>query len=274
MSNDTPVKPHLSVTQLELFAKCPEAYRRRYVEKESRPPGIALIRGSSVHTAAEHNMRQKMTSRQDMRPADVVEVADVAFRQRLNEGGVALNLEERIRGLNVITLETRDTIARLARLHAITQSPDYQPVEVEDPILVTLPNSTRDLKCVIDVVDERGRVIDFKTAGKSPSRSDADTSIQLTAYHLARQAKTGVAPTGLRLDVTVDGAESQRRVVLETTRTMDHVAALGARFMATTKAIEAGSFPPAAVGCWWCSKRFCGYFDTCSFVRGQTGQND
>lgn len=270
----TEEKPYLSVTQLELFAKCPEAYRRRYMEGEKRPPGIAMIRGKAVHTAAESNMKQKKKSFQDMRPADVVEMADSAFKYELDKGGVSLNSEERSRGLTVVRLETQAQIARMARLHAVCQAPDYQPVAVEEAIRVTLPQSSRDLLCVIDLVDDRNRVVDFKSMGKSPSKSDADTSIQLTAYHLARQAQSGVPPATCRLDATVDGAETQKRVVLESPRTIEHVSALGARFVTTTRAIEAGSFPPAAVGCWWCARKWCGYFETCAFVRGQTSQGD
>lgn len=267
-------KPYLSVTQLEMFAKCGEQYRRRYIEKQRIPPGVALVRGGAVHSAAEANLKQKIETAVDLKPSQVVEIADAAFSQRIAEGGLLLNPEEAARGMKVVAGEARDTVARLARLHAITQAPDYQPVAVEEAVRVRLPNSSRDLLCVIDVVDDQNRITDFKSTTKAPSQKDADQSIQLTAYHLAWGTKTRLPPSELRIDAAIDGSTSQRREVLKTVRTAEHVNSLGARFSATNQAIEAGSFPPAAIGTWWCSARWCGYWSTCPFVRGQSTQND
>ncbi len=272
--NDADKKPYLSVTQLEMFGKCGEQYRRRYMEQQRLPPGVAMTRGKAVHTAAEQNMRQKIQSHENMRASDVVAMADAAFTASIETGGIMLNSDEESRGVKVVTGEARDQVARLARLHAFAQAPDYQPVAVERTIRVELPQSKRDLLCVIDLVDTRNRVIDFKTMSKTPNRADAETSIQLTAYHVAWNAYTGAPPSELRLDATIDGANQQRREVIVTARTPDHVESLGARFAAVGQAIDVGAFPPAAVGQWFCSKKWCGYYGSCAFVRGQTTQND
>ena len=53
-------RPHVSNSQLTTFELCGEAYRRKYVARESAPPTTPLIRGISVHGAAEENHRQKI----------------------------------------------------------------------------------------------------------------------------------------------------------------------------------------------------------------------
>ena len=42
-------KPYLSPSQMGMYCRCGEQYRRRYIEKEIIPPGFALIKGGSVH---------------------------------------------------------------------------------------------------------------------------------------------------------------------------------------------------------------------------------
>lgn len=54
----SPFRPrHLSVSAIELFVKCPAAYRERYVEKKPTPPSVPMSWGTAFHRALEagHN---------------------------------------------------------------------------------------------------------------------------------------------------------------------------------------------------------------------------
>ncbi len=44
---------HLSVSAVELYVKCPAAYRERYVEKKPTPPSVAMSWGTAFHRALE-----------------------------------------------------------------------------------------------------------------------------------------------------------------------------------------------------------------------------
>lgn len=44
---------HLSVSAVELYVKCPAAYRERYVEKKPTPPSVAMAWGTAFHRALE-----------------------------------------------------------------------------------------------------------------------------------------------------------------------------------------------------------------------------
>lgn len=267
-------KPHLSVTQIDTHNKCPEAWRRRYEDKDIIPPGFALIRGRAVHQGAEFNFRQKTESHVDLPVSQIVDVA-VAQVDAETAGGVSLTPDEIGRSVAVVKGETIDEVAKLARLHAIVQAPEYQPVAVEETIRVSLPQSSHDLLCVIDLVDDRGAVIDLKTSGKAVSQSDADASIQMTAYHFAKEAQTGTPPTELAFDVMISKGSTLKRQRITTERDQQDVNALGERFGAVVGSITSGVFAPAAVGCWWCSAKWCGYHSTCRFVgNGQKRQGD
>lgn len=269
----TAVKPHLSPTQLDMLAKCGEQYRRRYMEQERRPPGIAMVRGTGVHRGLELNFRQKIESRIDLPVSDVVEAAVAGFEAEL-AGGYELNVDEESRGAKVVIGEAKDVVVTLAELAAEEMCPDYQPVLVEQPVRIELPNNTHDLYGVIDLADDRGRVVDTKTAAKSKKQDDADSSVQLTTYTALHKVATGEFPTELRMEVLVS-TKTPKRQTLVTTRSEADLAALAARIDAASRIIQAGVFMPATPGAWWCGPKWCGYWASCPFVnRGRAPQGD
>lgn len=269
------MKPHLSATQLDCFARCPEQYRRRYLEGERIPPGVALIKGTGFHRGAETNMRQKLDSRRDLPETEIVEAAAAAFDEAA-AGGLTLSAEEAARGAPAVLGEAKENLVDMARCHARQQAPDYQPILVEQVVRIELPGP-RDLLGVIDLADDRDRVVDFKTSGKAKPQSEADASVQLTVYAAAFHAHVGRLPSGLLLDTVVTTKKGSRREALETVREEADFSALAHRINAISSAIDAGSFAPASPGAWWCGAKWCGFYETCCFVnpnRGRAAQGD
>ncbi len=257
-------RPHTSQTQLELYAKCPEAFRRRYIEGEKIPPGFALLKGSGYHGGVEVNMSQKIDSHRDLPVGDIVDASVAAFEARQVDG-VSLTDEEASRGLRVVQSEVIDDLCDVATVHAVKQAPDYQPIMVERKVRIELPG-THDLLAVIDLGDDQDRVVDFKSSGKRKSQADADASVQLTVYAAAYQVETGRDAQELRLDTIVQTKTKTSREVVETRRGPRDFNALADRINVIRSAIEAGNFPPASGLGWWCSSKWCGYYRTCKFV--------
>lgn len=260
-------RPHLSPTQIDLFTRCGEAYRRRYIEGEKIPLGMALLKGKGFHAGAEHNMRQKIESHRDLPASDIVDAAVASFEAETT-GGYSLSQDEVFRGAKIILGETTDSLVQLAKVHAEQQAPDYQPIMVEQKVRIELPGN-RDLLGVIDLADDKGRVVDFKTAGKSKSQSDADSSIQLTTYAAAYQVTTGEPPALVQLDTLVTGKKGVKRQVLESSRGPADFTALANRINAVSAAIDAGIFPPAPPGSWQCSAKWCGFHASCGYVNSE-----
>lgn len=261
-------RPYLSPTQIDLACKCGEAYRRRYILGDKRPPGIAALRGTGMHGGAATNFRQKVETHQDLPEADIVDAAVCAFEFALEDTGVHLTDEETAAGESRVLAESKDTVAALASVHAREQAPDYQPVFVEQRARITLPGP-RDVLGVIDLADDLGRVVDFKTSGKKKSQTDADTSVQLTVYAAVYRATTGKDPAAVSLDTLVAGKRSISRDVVSSTRGPADYQALANRFNAVSAAIDAGAFLPAMPGSWWCGPKYCGYWSTCPYVNNQ-----
>ena len=266
--NDKLSKPYLSPSQLDLAGKCLEAYRRRYIEGERIPPGIAAIRGSGVHGGAEANFRQKIESHKDLPASDIVDAAVATFERRYEDGGVTLTPEEDARGATVVLSEAVDSTAALAEVHAEMQAPDYQPARVEETVRLTIPTASHDLLGVLDVYTDDRTIVDFKTGGKSKSQNDADTSVQLTAYAAFATVLDGKPPAGIKMDVLTALKTKTKRDVIETTRGPGDFAALAARTNAVLKVIQTGAFAPTSPMSWNCSARWCGYWSTCPYVNG------
>ena len=79
-------KPHLSATQLTMYWRCPEQYRRRYLEGETIPPAIALIQGGAFHVGCETNFKQKVGTHEDLPASQIADVAVASFDDRLKGG--------------------------------------------------------------------------------------------------------------------------------------------------------------------------------------------
>ena len=103
-----PRKPHLSPSSLEMYAKCGEQFRRRYIEGDKIPPGVSMLRGTGVHAGVEANMRQKIDTYRDLPVSDVVDAAVAKFDLEL-AGGYSLSPDETSRGATIVIGESRDT---------------------------------------------------------------------------------------------------------------------------------------------------------------------
>jgi hypothetical protein len=261
------LKPHLSATQLDMYARCPEQYRRRYIEGEIIPPGIALIVGGSLHKGAEVNFRQKIETHQDLPAEDIIEIAAEEFSTR-TAGEYALTDDEHARGIGVVIGEAKDMTASLARVHALQQAPDYQPVSVEHTTRIVLPKASRDLLAITDLRDDQGRVTDLKTASRRLAPSAVDTSLQLTIYAAAFQVDNGQPPSEVRLDVLTK-TKTPARQLLRGRRDERDLQALANRINETLRAIEAGIFPPCPTDAWVCAPKWCGYWATCPYVNSE-----
>lgn len=261
-------KPHLSATQLDSYCRCPEAYRRRYIEGERIPPSAAMLKGTGLHRGAEHNFRQKIESHQDLKASDIVDAAVAAFDAEV-EKGIELQGDDKHRGKTVVVAETKDDLVNVVTVHAKEQAPDYQPVFVEQEFTLEIPNGSRDLKGVIDLADNLRRVTDFKSGTKSKSQSDADGSVQLTIYAAGHHALTGTPPSQVRLDTVVTTKTKTYRDVKASDRGVADFTALAHRIEAVNAGIDKGVFTPAPPGAWQCSPKWCGYFSTCPFVNSQ-----
>lgn len=252
---------HTSYSQINMYLTCGERYRRRYICGDIIPPGIALVKGKSVHKGIEINNRQKIESHEDLPKSDIIEQTVTAYEQDVQQD---LLFQPDENPKDVIG-KGKDGVVSLAGLYADEVAPTIQPVQAEEKTLIEMYDS-KPIMVVIDCIDDKGVIHDYKTSGKTKPQSEADTSLQLSLYAMAYHDQTGKMPSSLQLDTLVE-TKTPKYVPLVTRRD-ESVYQKTANFLqSVSTGIERGVFLPAQPGSWTCDPRWCGYYDTCKYVK-------
>lgn len=252
----------LSPSQLVMFQRCGERWRRRYLEEELTPPGLSLHVGRAVREAAEACLRHRQASGEVMAEQDALDVAAAAYAASLEEGvhhapedeADAAHAEE----------EGRNTVLTLTSLFVKELAPTLDPV-------LTAPSVTLDLGLELPVavtlgcVTADGAARRLSTASRRWSAERAHGAPEAALWPEAVRALTGKAPTSLVFDVLVH-TKTPALQSIETERTAEDLEAVVRQFSLMLASIRAGIFPPAAPDTWSCTPRWCPYFHSCAHV--------
>jgi hypothetical protein len=250
-------------SHLDTWEKCAEIYRRRYIENEIIPPGLAAHIGSGVHRGAEVNHKAKIKTGQD-EPLDVIQdAARDSYVEAVKTKGAYFAPED-MPSARAQANAGVDEVVSLARLYHGQIAPEIKPALVEKKVVLRVTGLEIPISGTVDLVTESGALIDFKTASKAWPASRAEHSPQATIYHKLVEAETGQAPEEIRFEVLIKGAKP-RRQTLPVKRTEADFQALVPRLALMYRMIQAGIFPPAQTGSWQCSPKYCGYWASCPY---------
>ncbi len=260
-------KPQLHTTSINM--QCGEAFRRRYIENEIIPPGVAALVGTATDKAVTRNLQNKLDTKSLL---SLEEVSDTA-RDGLNqawEQGVKLDPEEMVAGIKKVKGDATDKAVRLSCLHAKVKAPSINPTRLQRKWLLEMPGYPMDLVGAIDI-QEANTIRDTKTTGKTPSDDIADKSLQLTAYSLAVTKIDGIAPEKVMLDYLIDNKTPVAKT-FESVRGPEDYQKFLNRVEAIIIAIEKGIFLPVSPDHWICNSKWCGYASSCKFFTGKIKQ--
>lgn len=258
-------KPQIHVSGLEMLSKCGEQFRRRYIEGEIIPPGVALVVGKSTHRSVARDLGNYIDKGELL---SLEEIQDTARDALVSEWqtGIRLDLDEQRVGIKKCRAEAIDKTVRLSTLHHREKAPYLKPTHIERPWVIEIPGYPLDLAGTLDIQEGSLCIRDTKTASKSPNKNEADHSLQLTAYALAVSVIDGIIIDSVALDYLVD-KKSPEPVTLISRRGREDFQVLLRRVERAIIAIEKGAFQPARESDWWCSPKYCGYYSTCEFVQ-------
>lgn len=260
------MKKQLHVSQLRMLEECGQRYYYRYIENIIMPPGIALNIGTATHKSIEKNLKSKIETGELL---PIEQVKDIARDEAHGLAAGELYLtDEEAENPQAAVGEMVDMSITLASLHALELAPILQPKAVERKWVINLENFPFDLAGTIDIEETTGSIRDTKTAGKTPSQTDADCSEQLTMYSLAKIVCDGQPPTALYLDGLVK-LKTPKVTTLVTQRSDAQRTALMRRIERAAEIIDKQVFMPTNSDDWRCSKKFCGYHRICPFYSGK-----
>lgn len=262
-------KPHVSASRLNMREKCGEQYRRRYIEGEIIPPGISMATGTAVHKVGEKIQVHKLEHDGDILTLE--EVKDTARDELVKateERGLLLNTDERKKGKTVVVGQAQDESVSLATLYHSELASVINPLSVdslEKKFNIALEGYPYDLTGRIDIEDSLG-FRDLKTSGKSAVQAEVDRSLQYTFYALWYWAHHKVFPKQIVQDTLVKTKVPKYQPII-TERGQKDFDVLYRRLINFCECVEKGVFPPATPLSWWCSPKWCGYYETCKYVR-------
>lgn len=217
---------HLSVSSVELYARCPAAWRRRYVHGVLDPPTAPLLFGRVFHQALEALHKG--------------EDAEVAFLRAYCADVQPLGL----RGVPPLQ-------HGLALLEAYRQ----RGVEVGEPEVkfqLPFPDASAGLPPLLGYIDLMAETSlwEFKTSSASWDQGRVDTSAQSAVYHWAFTRLRGRRPEAVRFLVFSTRTVSLQEFV--TYPSGEEMRLFEVRAAAVWRGILAGQFPPQCKECEAC----------------------
>jgi hypothetical protein len=253
-----------SASQLEQAIFCGEQWKRVHIDKQPRPPGIALHVGTSLHKVSEYNFTIKMATGED-EPLDVLrDVARDGYIYKLRDEGVYLSRDETSRKTELLNEGLTQAVS-LSESFRNDFAPMIQPIAVEHEVKLLDEEIEVSWLGYVDLEDGT-TARDLKSASRAWSESQADASTQATLYPHLIEATTGKRPERFVFNIfrKLKGNAEHQEIV--TTRDESDWQALRRKAAHVKKMIDAGLLPPADQSSWRCSEAGCGYFSDCKFI--------
>jgi hypothetical protein len=288
-------KPQLTVSMLN--TKCEVAWLRRYGARfglhdreEIIPPGVAIGIGISVDKSVNANMENKITTGKVLPLEQVQDVARDEAR-RIADGEMRLVEDDAIDPKKTID-NMVDLAIALSRLHYNVFAPIITPIAIQNRFVINLEGYDFNLSGVQDIiaqdgVDAAGKPIinirDTKTTGAAVS-AEAARSLQMAMYCLGYKIcghdgnGPGTFPARVFLDYlthrkTKSGfsISEQAREAVPDKSWIDPLFRRIEAFAEMIRAARAGfrPFRPAEADSWICTRRWCGFSDTCPYWSGR-----
>lgn len=235
----------LSPSQVGTFTDCSARWMFKYQWQLPDPPSAALTLGNAFHAAMAVNFGQKVDSRQDL----PIEAAQRAFRTAFD----ALAPQTFFGTDDPVDLATKGE--QLVAMYLREAAPRIQPTAVELEVEGKIAGVN--VRGRVDLIDQYGRIIDFKTSARKPSQIDSSQAFQLATYARLLDSTSGE----VRVDTVVKTKTPQLVQIPHTVSGQDYLATERLYPLAQS-AMREGFFVPNRRSV-LCSRRNCPFWSAC-----------
>lgn len=259
---ENPLPPHISISQVKTYLRCPKQYEFSYVQKIKSKPSFALDFGSAVHKGIEHNYKQKLVSGKDCDVNEMVTVYvdEIAERKKVARDTYTKK-ELKDSGYDTDSRDDEPLGIGLLKQYHREVAPTVKPIHVEQPFeLKFIEPELRPFYGIIDLIDDEKKVRDAKTSASKFTQDEVDLDIQLTGYAYAYKQITGENAAGLQNDVLVKSKTPQIQMI-STTRNDEEMGTFVDMLKSVDRDIQRnyteGYFRPTPnkMNCGWCGYR-------------------
>jgi len=244
----TPVQlDHVSHSQINLWDMCPKRWEYRYVHKLKERSSGNLVLGSCYHSTLEENFRQKMICGHDLDFDICYDVFCTAWDKQV---GSAWDIDWNEKSPGTL----KDIGIALVGAYLEDIAPLITPIKVEETCKSAIGVVGFTLR--FDLMDKNLAVIDHKTSARAYTQDRVDKDMQASATAFAL-GKPIVFYNHVAVKTTTPTIQ-----VLKTFRTRADIDWWFAKASAIVAHMQTGVAPPHEDG-WWCSPKYCGYYDIC-----------
>jgi len=238
----------LSASSIQTFLRCGRQWYYAYVPEYRMPPSVRQTIGIAAHGAIEVNMHQKVVVGTDLPAADVLDAFSTQYDTLVAE---VEDPEEDI-------AKAKDSGIALVDLHHRDVAPNIQPILVEQPIQFEVNGVP--YSGVVDLVDDRGQVRDWKTTSRRPQ--PGAYLLNMVGYAIGYREQTGETESDVVLDYLVRTKQPQYIPIKSGGPVSDDAIVRFADVVTdVAAAIQAGNFVPNGLTNGACS--WCGYKSIC-----------
>lgn len=259
--------PQLHWSQISMYTRCAEQFRRRYIMGEILPPGVGSVSGTGMHRAVELDLARKIETGELAPEEEVTEAArDSVVKSFDSPEGVFFSEDEKAEGQDAVKAKAIDAAVICAATHHKELAPLAKPKQIERKWVLDIDGFPFGLGGTIDC-DDGDAIWDWKTAAKTPAAEEIYFSGQMTMYSLAKFALDGSIPVA-RLGYVVK-TKTPYIVIQEARRKRDDFFPLMRALERIADGIDKEVFPFASSMSprpWWCHPKWCGYYNDCEGV--------
>lgn len=254
----------INYSGIDQYLRCPEQFRRRYIEGKKEPPAVALFEGTSHHKAVEADNKSKLEKGKQLTSHQMMEIFYSTWKDELaqaekdaDELKVKIGWED----------EGPDDVVKRGKIlqteYANSFSKMVDPESAEESFLrdVDVRGNKFRLMGQIDLTTKKKVVWDYKTAKRPKTDDDLNLSLQLSTYSWIKQF------TEVGYITFVKAAKPYVQMTKPVTvRPGRWLWALDV-IASAVDGIRRGSFPKTNPSMfpppWWCSERHCGFWRDC-----------
>jgi hypothetical protein len=245
------------------YIKCPRQYEYAYVKGIRKAPGIAMLKGTSIHKGAEVVHRHTI---EHGVPLGVDEATQAVADTFAAEEESVEDVTKEEKGV------AKDEAIKSFRVYHRDAVPHIKPVAAEKPFAVKI--GTVPVRGVIDLIDkvpgeysleddpelpppEIEVVSDLKTTAKRWSPQQLAFDQQLTIYAIVENTSR------VRIDMLLAQKKATTYCPMRAHRSRAMKQSLVEDLEEVVTYIKKGVFPRCNPTSWVCTERYCGYYKDC-----------
>lgn len=238
---------HLSFSSITKYLKCGKQWKYRYIEKLEEEKSEALMFGTAWHKMIKYGLEENLKNLHDNWLAISENWVEEEFSEKLP--GKLIDL-----GLKMVSVP---------KVATTIQGLKINPETIELQTELQVPSVSIPVIGYIDMIGTDGIPIDIKTSGQKWSQDRADSDLQ-AIFYIAALEQLGMIELPAKFKYMIFTKTKYPTVqILETERTHGHVFALYSLINDVYQAIRRETFIPTDPSNWWCSAKYCSFYDIC-----------